>query len=567
LLAVGFFTMAAIVLDVAGLRQGRRSDRTAADLAASAAVTGLDVSDSSSYARACSAAWGYVLANRNDVSPGGTAAAPDCAGVFPSSQACLSGMAARTAVGTWGPLTVSITSPVPDDSPLMLAEAQGGDIAQPVNPATDGAACARVGVRIERTRTFLFGGIAGVAGGSTDVHSVARALTTTSTTEVPGVVALEPSGCDGVSTDGAGGTLQVEGAGLPGVVVVDSDGSSCGGLGGFTITPRGTGRLVATPNGPAAGVISSFALGGSNFARAYDPAAVAGGRLSPQPTPSFARTGRGIIDARYNCTTGGCAAGADHVDQLRASFGGPGAPAGLTPYAGPCSVAGGFGSAGAVVGSTFVDCPVFDVFGPVTFSGAAVVFAGDVVIHGGGCLAVNSAFCGASGTAAQDGVVYVRGSLSKPLDGVLLLNQAFVYAAGGIDLPPSSSGGFGSVVWWKAPLAGSFEDLLGWTDAASTVDLGGQDVTMLEGTIFAPNATVVLEAAPDCNGNGNGGGNGNGNNCNCNGNSCSGGPPPFDVPLQVVAKRVSLHGPDDVTLAPNATRATGRITRQVRLLR
>ena len=48
LLGVAFFTMAAVVLDIAALRNGRRADRTAADLAVTAGVTDLEVTDPSS---------------------------------------------------------------------------------------------------------------------------------------------------------------------------------------------------------------------------------------------------------------------------------------------------------------------------------------------------------------------------------------------------------------------------------------------------------------------------------------------------------------------------------------
>ena len=75
LLAVVFFTFAAIVLDIAALRNGRRADRTTADLAATAGATELSVTDASSVAGACDAAWGYVLANRTEAP--GTITAPD----------------------------------------------------------------------------------------------------------------------------------------------------------------------------------------------------------------------------------------------------------------------------------------------------------------------------------------------------------------------------------------------------------------------------------------------------------------------------------------------------------
>jgi uncharacterized membrane protein len=75
LLAVVLFTMAAIVLDLAALRQGRRSDHAAADLAATAGATALDPLRPSTFASACQETWDYVLANRDDA--GGAVSPPD----------------------------------------------------------------------------------------------------------------------------------------------------------------------------------------------------------------------------------------------------------------------------------------------------------------------------------------------------------------------------------------------------------------------------------------------------------------------------------------------------------
>jgi len=537
LLAVAFFTMAAIVLDIAALRQGRRSDRQTADLAVTAGVAELDVNDPASARRACDTAWGYILANRTESS--GAISAPDCAALFPTNEICTAALGARTATASIGPVSIEITNPVPDSSPLMNAETQGGDQAQVVDAGTDGAACARLSVRVVRARTFLFGQIAGTAGATTDVHSVARALTSTSVTEVPGIVSLEATGCDGVASDGGGGTLEVRGAGQSGVIVVDSDASTCGG-GGFAINPQDPGRITARPNGPAPGVISSFALGGSGFARAFDPAAVAAGRLDPQPTIAGSRTGRAIIDSRYNCATGGCAVGADHVDQLEAAYGGPGSPALFVPYIGPCVIPAG-PPVIVLPGSTYVDCPIFDVSAPVTFSGPAVVFSGDVVVRAGGCLSFNDASCGAIGVPAADGVVFVRGSFTKETTAGVFLPQTFAWFGGSLQLRVDPDPTPDGALTWTAPLGGPFEDLAGWTESAAGVSIGEQDTTLVEGTVFAPNATVTLAARSPGAG--------------------------LTTPLQVVARRVRLEGAGDVTLNPSAGRATGRLTRQVRLIR
>ena len=534
LLGVVLFTMAALVLDIAALRQARRVDRNAADLAVTAGAVELDLGDPASFAAACQAAWGYLVANTSDAP--GAVSPPDCGAAFPPATPCSTALGARTASGSLGPMTVEITHPVPDTSPLMYAEVQGGDDPQAVEAATDGVACERLGVRVVRTRQFLFGGLAGAAGGTTDVHSVARARTASSP-EIPGVVALERTGCDGVSSSSAGGRLDIAAVGRPGVVLVDSDASACAG--GFAIAPGDPIRALGFGSDP--GLISSFALAGAHFARAYDPAAVGDGRLSPTPTPTVTRTGRAIIDNRFNCTQPTCTAGTDHVDQLVAALSGPGAPAGYSTYSGPCTL-GPADLAVVALTNTFVDCAIFDVANSVTFAGTGTVFAGAVVVRDGGCLALNDTTCGAIGVPLQDGVVFVRsGDLSKEPKGRLLLTQAFVYTAGAVVLPPDPDPAPDSALSWTAPLAGPFEDLLLWTGSSGAMRFGEQDATQLVGTLFTPGATLVME--------GRGGGAG------------------LTVGAQVVAGRVRLEGPGDVTLAPSAARATGRLTRQVRLIR
>src|SRR5688572_11994544 len=109
--------MAALVLDIAALRHGRRADRAAADLAVTAGVAELDAGEPSSFAAACEATWGYLLANRTEAP--GAVTPPDCTAAFPVTDACTPFVGARTAAATIGPLAIEITHPVPDASPLM----------------------------------------------------------------------------------------------------------------------------------------------------------------------------------------------------------------------------------------------------------------------------------------------------------------------------------------------------------------------------------------------------------------------------------------------------------------
>ena len=533
LLGVAFFTMAAVVLDIAALRQGRRADRTAADLAVTAGVTELQVTDPSSFAGACEAAWGYVLANRTEAG-GASPAPPDCAGVFSATPCDPS--TARTVTGSVGPITVEITHPVPDGSPLMLAEAQSGDVAQAVDPLADGTACERLGVRVVRSRTFLFGQIAGVLGGSTDVHSVARALTATSSTEVPSVVALEPSACNALTTDTGGGTLQLGGGSQAGIAIVDSGASSCGAA--FAIDGGSGGGIRALAAGSTAPDIRSFALSQSTFARAYDPADVPN-RLSPTPTPALTRTGRSLLDNRYKCPTA-CGPGRNAVGQLEADRNVAGAPAGSTPLT-TCNVPPGPPTVVSGISHVYVDCDDLVVDGSLTFLADSVTVKGNVRLGGDGCVAVNDGTCGAGGIPPGPADVFVRGNVVKDVKAQLALTNTFLYTGGTLDIgidPDTSVGN--SYLSWTAPAGGPFDDLLFWSESAGPIVIGEQKSVTLVGTVAAPQGAVTLNAR--------------------NG-------PGVTSQMQVVSRTVRLVGDGTFRLRPAAGRATGALTRQVRLIR
>lgn len=535
LLAVALFTMAAVVLDIAALRQGRRADRTAADLAVTAGVTELEVTDPSSVAGACEAAWGYVLANRTE-SGGASPTAPDCPGVFPSTGLC-DPSTARTATGSVGPITVEITHPVPDGSPLMLAEAQGGDIAQSIVPTVDGTPCERLGVRVVRSRTFLFGQIAGVVGGRTDVHSVGRALTATSTTEVPSVVALEASACNALFTDTGGGTLQLGGASQAGLAIVDSAASGCGAA--YAIDGGSGAGIQALAVGTTTPEIRSFALTQPSFASAYDPTDVGAGRLSPTPAPVLTRTGRALVDNRYHCPS--CGPGGDPIGQLEAARNVPGAPAGSTGFT-TCAVPNGSSVVVTGISHVFVDCDNLVVDGALTFLGDSVTVKGNVVVNANACLAVNDATCGAGGIPPGPADLYVRGSVVKDVKGQLALANTFLYTGGTLDIgidPDTTVGN--SYLGWTAPTSGPFEDLLFWTESAGPLVIGEQKSVTLVGTFAAPNAALTLNARSNAGG--------------------------VTSQMQVVARTVRLVGDGVFRLQPAAGRATGSLTRQIRLIR
>jgi hypothetical protein len=542
LLGVAMFTLAAVVLDLAALRQGRSADRHATDLAAAAGAAEIDGNDPSSYAQACEAAWGYLLANRNG-SVGGVTP-PDCPAQFPA--VVCDPTVPRTALADIGPdIDVEITNPVPDDSVLMRAEVQGADLVQSVDPAVDGDdPCERLAVRVVRRRTLLFGPVAGTTAGTTDVHSVARATIVTSAITVPSVVALEPSGCDAVTTAGPatdvwiGGTLGA--TTRQGLLVVDSTGASCAAP-GFVIDTAD--RRLTVDGG---GTIASQAVTAGNVARAYDAGDVPA-YLSPLPGAAVEPLGRGFVDRRYHCVGPGCAPGSDPIGDLRSgpsSLAGPGLPPSiaLTYPLAPATCTAGPGAT-VVAGDVWVDCAPFVVpnGSTVTFTGARVVVRGGVLIEPGGRLVAGSSAPGSSTVVFFQGGDFVRQSdAGAGIVGRFDLTRTMVYLA-----DPSGTGAEGRLLigsddtgpnsTWTAPTGGPLEDLLLWAESSgdSLID----DTFSASGTFFLPNATLQLHDQS------------------------------FDFEAQLVVRRLRVVGPEDLRIFTNPGRATGALVRVVRLIR
>jgi hypothetical protein len=515
LLGVAIFAVVALVLDIAALRQGRRADRAAADLAATAGAAVVDPLDPSSFAPACQAAWDYVVLNRDDAD--GAVTPPDCPTAFPAA-AC-NAAAPATATGTYGPLTVSITYPVPDGDALMRAELAGGDAPQAIDPTRDGLPCQRIAVRIERTRSFLFGGIVGSDAGTTDVHAVARRVLQ-SGPDVPAAVALDPIGCPAVQANASALRIVPAAPGAPATLVVDTDLTGCAGY--ALEAPAATGGSIE------AGEIEAFALTGPNSSR------VRTGNVTPAPVGVTTRLGRSFLDARYNCGPA-CGEAQGDLDALRAQYG-AGVPAGLIPYLGPCTIAGPF----AFPPNSYVACPLLQIDSNVTFLGATNVLEGGVHVSASGCLAANSSVCGGPVVAPlNETVLFVRGAVSKEDRGNLVLANTFLYAGGGVTVPRADPLG-SSELRLTAPLSGDFEDLAIWTDVATDTAIGEQQSFFVEGTIAAPNSTVVLSAK-------------------------TGGTPVLNA--QVVAHRIRLDQDRPVRLSPSAGRATGAVARQAKLIR
>ncbi|MGI8793405.1 MAG: hypothetical protein ACR2H3_09540 [Acidimicrobiales bacterium] len=541
LLAVVIFSMGAIVLDLATLRQDRSGDRLAADLAVTAGAARLDATNPSTPAIACQDAWEYFLANipasATPVSP------PDCPLSFPPLP-CTSASPAATAVGTAGPFRFEVTTPVPDASTLMKGEVLGGDRPQGVDPGIDGTQCDRLAVRVLRQRDSSFSVAVGIGSTQTDVHSVGRADDLPAPGQVTELVVLDSTACGTLSTTDTV-TLRVVGAGQTGDIAVDSDASGCGP--GVVVDVGDTSELFAlAPAGP--GLIRSRALAGDNPTAAFDPADASAGRLSPTPTPSLLPVGRSIVDRQFNCTPPVCGAGQDHVNRLRADVG-AGVPVSylgipILPYLGPCAVA-----LPTIIpaGNWYVPCPVFDVASDLTFEGGLLVFQGGVEIAAGACMSVGDASCGGALALPVESIVYLQsGDLHTSAGARLVLHRTMVHLSGGaatvgsgrlrIDDDPGATG----QLTWSAPLGGVFEDLLLWAESGDAMHLAGQSTFTVDGVVFTPHAQLRLTP------------------------SAAGA---STATAQVVTARLVATGAGTFTLAPTPSRAVSNTARSVRLLR
>lgn len=516
-LVVGLFTVAALVLDVAGFRSDRRDARLVADLAATAGAADLDPRVPVTSALACRAAWDYVRTNLDDVA---SAPAPDCT---PFAGPC-DPAAPRVATVSHGGVEVRISHPVPDGDTLMLAETGGVDETQSVSPAVDGSPCERLGVRIRRFRRTSFGAVAGLAEGTTDVHAVARSETSFAGA-FPTVLALDPTACGVVAMTQAA-HLAVGDATSPGVVWLDSDatGDQCPAQRLVQLSGGQTRLTASGPDGEATGAILSYALGiGRSMALVAD---VGSGRVRPHPTPVASRLGRAPFDERYNCRRPDCAPA--HIDTLVARLGAPGDPLPLDFVPFPdCS-----GAVQPTPGTSYLlTCP--SVSGALTFTGDVLV-AGDLVVDQNACLALNSTACGGPVGDASDRVLYVRGRLRKAPNAQLHLLRTFTHLFGGAEIPRGSG-----VLRWTAPDDGPFQNLLVWTETAETSRIGQQGGgTSLVGALFAPGATVQLDTVGD-----------------------------LALAAQLAARRITAGGNGTITLAPDRSRSVLEPVRVVRLIR
>lgn len=513
---VALLGVAAIALDLAGLRLDRSLATTTADNAAAAGAAELATGGAQA---ACETALAYIELNMDGVGFSGA----DCT-TMPTS--CSAGTAAVSTTATGETWTAVIRYPVPNGDPLLNPAAIGATTQTLV--ADDGIACERIGVEIINDRNYYFAAIIGATGGQTDFHAVARGSVGSGSELAINLLILERYDCSAIKANGNGfittdavynpNTMVLE----PGWIAVDSDGSGSGCSEGV-IEGDGNPSLVradgpegcptqsgthTTPSGLTAGEgcgeIRVLAPGtpGCNL-----PACSTSGIVNPPPEALPNRITRAPVDHRYNCKSSynfgaawaiaGCPdPPAPYIDNLIAAYGGSGTPSGFQRWNAdlghPCHLTGPPSTTISVSGNVHVDCNNLRTGRNIHFTGGNVIFDGDITLTSGAVLAINAdtsapyPFAPASNAA----VFYMRdGEIDKAGQASFIAHRTLGY------MSPSSSmdmeGGTSGMLLWTAPTAGNFEDLALWSNGTSDHEFAGQAVLELEGVFFTPVAKIV----------------------------------------------------------------------------
>lgn len=441
---VGF---SSIVVDIASMREDRRTNKSAADSAVLGATEFLNPIKFGGRQpdKGCLRAWDYLVASIQGL----TKPAAACSNFSPLAPASLN-PATYCATATpalirdervVGDKTIIVVWPVPKDADenFLTPDVAPGEPSQTFFAKADGSAkgCDRMGVAVLERQTFTLapGMDMGAIAGRTSVHSVAFFDSTKGPVDqVAALNILNPTDCEALVTTGNGTVVvgpTVDRFGVvkdPGIIAVESDANGVCSGSGYAIAPTtGSGSLVcasktilnaAGTNCDGLGRILSHALDpGGNASRAYLPAAIPA-NLKPTPIAEGGRRGWNPVTALYGCytTLSPCVPPADepnYVEKFVTAMRGPGMPVSLysesqSPYTNPYTLPfasapasvcpGGPGITGTVVvppGNWYVSCAInIASGGRLIFQGGNIVVDGAITISSGtpnGCLVVNVA--------------------------------------------------------------------------------------------------------------------------------------------------------------------------------
>lgn len=535
LLVVMLCVVAALVVDIGGLRMDRRYEREASDAAVTAGAAYLNPGDPASAMDACRNAFEYARQNLNDA--GTTFTMPDCAALMGQ---CTASTLEHSVSGTAGRYTITITYPVRDGSSLLHPDVAPGFATadQPANSSYDGTACQRLSVAVAGRRDFILASVNGFKGTTTSVHSVARTDVVGSRPVLAPLVILDPYHCNTLTTSGQGDLEVLNNVNYPGIIAVDSDGTKdgnplkCDNPNAWVIDSMGTtnGRILAFPGADgSAAAIYSYALLGSRADRAYDPSQVLGctpaapatgtAKVCPKPTALGERITRKPWDDRYGAWIAGQRALYASTTLNAAS--------GWTVVSGNKDCGTGGQTDQIYSGKIFLNCSTFTAKANIGFAaGSTVVFAGSVNVTG--CLAFNTtaatpaAACDqtTTPTSTSDMVVYLRagdghGNLTKTAQGTFVAPRTTIIQTG--DDSTTNEGRFdlgagsGRIYWTPASDAASpAHGLSYWSEGRSYPhdgdpsnlaphSLGGQANVTMVGVMFMPNAQVEIGGASGLN--------------------------------------------------------------------
>jgi hypothetical protein len=504
-LMVVLLGLAAILVDLGQERASRRDAQSIADMAALGGGKNLSLSNP---AQACRDIITYFDSNATRLATK-ISASSFCSQLAPvdiASTECSGGSGQAKPVVDAAPYRVQIVYPV-YDSDIRDANFTG-------TGTKDGTYCDRMAVKVTVTNPAYFSRVLGATSTSTTRTAVVKK--TSRGRLIPSLWLLDPTGCVSLAASG-GAQLSVgdttSSPSIPGLVTIDSDGSTCTGS-QTTISSTGSGTSVtAVPvSGMNPGVISLFALPPRATAcsgYACSGGDVSSGRVAPQPTPTAERATRSPVDWRYNCKSlpglltyayplyhgiviPDCETGAPpFIDQLVAQVGTQGAPGTFTTMTN-CSPSGNL----IVTGNVWVNCPTFSVGNGtnVTFNGN-VVFQGDIKMTGGsitvhGNTGALSSDCATRITAAcmntsspNAAFVYQRAGDLSVTGGALNLDHTFVYQSLGA---VKDTGG--SAPTWSPPTEGPFSHLSLWSEKSDAYTINGGGGLDLTGVFFTPEA-------------------------------------------------------------------------------
>ena len=446
-----FVAMAGLVLDIAALRQDRRTDTTAADLAAVSAADALDPYAGGSPYLACQDAWTYIQEDLPDL-PSGSAfpcssfRADSASSVYSCLPAAVGNQQPTAALPVSASFpssspqyTITMETPVPDADALMT-DPNG----EPVQASHDGNECQRFGITIVKHQPYLFGPAVGVKNGTTTERAVARYTVTPGET-YPTLAALDPHACPAISAGNgfieAYAAIDAKGNLVsPGLAYADSDGQGYSGSGACNSSSKvvlqvnGQGGSAANcwpgppPGGQgyicaqnAADPVQPGVIGTYAFAVTPSEAYRPGFNYFPSPTELPAPITTEPIDLLYHCTNStvptGTSCPVDAINTLNSTYSGlvyqsaanNNLPANWNVVS-TCSVSGAL----VITPPAYVNCPD---------SGKGFTVKGGTVEISGGSAGGPVVFAGSINFSSQGGnfwvldTVDVNGSGQNPSPG------------------------------------------------------------------------------------------------------------------------------------------------------